>query len=230
MDLGAPPDPDDPLSQPTRARLFAHLTQIRRPVRTAELAGLLDLHINGVRAHLDLLERRRLVVRGRSSPSRGRPADTWAVSPDAAPFGRAPSGYEDLGRWLARVLPPHPWGGLPGLEQAGREIGRELAAAESGPPPQLETTLAALGFQPAVVSQSQEGAVIRLRNCPYRAAVRENRQAICALHKGISRGLVDVLHPGARLASFAPRDPDEAGCELAIAGLDAVRTDQRLGI
>jgi hypothetical protein len=51
--------------------------------------------------------------------------------------------------------------------------------------------------------------------------VRENQQAICALHKGITRGLLDVLHADAKLAGFVPYDPNEAGCLIELRGLSA---------
>jgi predicted ArsR family transcriptional regulator len=58
-----------------------------------------------------------------------------------------------------------------------------------------------------------------LDNCPYRDAVRENQPAICALHKGITRGLLDVLEPQAKLTAFVPHDPDRAGCLIELRGL-----------
>jgi len=42
--------------------------------------------------------------------------------------------------------------------------------------------------------------------------VRENQEAVCTLHRGITRGLLDVLQPQAKLAGFVPRDPYAAGC------------------
>ncbi len=56
--IDAPPttNPDDPLSQPTRARLFALLGDLGRPADTAELAQQLGLHPNGVRIHLERLD------------------------------------------------------------------------------------------------------------------------------------------------------------------------------
>jgi predicted ArsR family transcriptional regulator len=50
MDL--PPRTDDALAQPTRARLFTMLRDLRRPASTEELAERLALHPNGVRLHL----------------------------------------------------------------------------------------------------------------------------------------------------------------------------------
>jgi hypothetical protein len=46
--------------------------------------------------------------------------------------------------------------------------------------------------------------------------VREDQPAICALHAGITKGLLDVLNPSARLTGFVPHDPDAAGCVIEI--------------
>ena len=43
--------PEDVLAQPTRARLFALLGELKRPAGTVELADRLGLHPNGVRIH-----------------------------------------------------------------------------------------------------------------------------------------------------------------------------------
>ena len=45
----------DVLAQPSRARLFRMLGELERPASTEELAELLGLHPNGVRAHLERL-------------------------------------------------------------------------------------------------------------------------------------------------------------------------------
>jgi predicted ArsR family transcriptional regulator len=79
------PRPDDPLAQPTRARLFALLVALRRPATTDELAERLGRHPNGVRVHLDRLLSAGLLVRTRVPASRGQPRDRWSVHPDAEP-------------------------------------------------------------------------------------------------------------------------------------------------
>jgi predicted ArsR family transcriptional regulator len=219
VDLPALATPDDALSQPSRARLFALLGELKRPAGTAELAERLDLHPNGVRIHLERLERAGLVARTRPRQLRGRPRDAWTIAPDAHPGGRAPSSYQDLGRWLARALGSRP-SGLRKIEHTGREIGRELPRADATNDPDiLEITLTALGFQPTVTLREHDRLTLCLRNCPYRAAVHENQPAICALHKGITRGLLDVLHPRAKLEIFVPHDPDQAGCEIGLRGI-----------
>ncbi len=217
--------PDDVLSQPTRARLFALLAELKRPAGTAELAERLGLHPNGVRIHLERLRSAGLVARTRAPQAQGRPPDAWTIAPGARPGGNAPSAYRDLGRWLARAMRARP-GGLRGIEGTGREIGREMAPGGPGVdtgPDAVEASLAALGFQPVVRQREQDRLTFCLGNCPYRDAVRENQQAVCALHKGITRGLLDVLDPHARLAGFVPRDPAEAGCLIELRGVSAGR-------
>ena len=218
MDAPFAISPDDVLAQPTRSRLFALLGELKRPAGTIELAERLDLHPNGVRNHLERMQQAGLVERARVRHQRGRPPDAWTIAADARPGGSAPRGYQELGRWLARALPARPHG-LRSIEDTGREIGRELAPQGAADVDAFEASLTALGFQPTANAREADGVTFCLRNCPYRDAVRENQPAICALHKGITRGLLDVLAPQAKLAGFVPHDPDEAGCLIELRGL-----------
>ena len=224
LDLPAVASPEDVLSQPTRARLFALLGELKRAAGTAELAERLALHPNGVRLHLERLEQAGLVARARVRHAPGRPPDAWTIAPDARPGGQPPRAYRDLGRWLARAMRART-GGLRSVEATGRQIGRELAPAGAQPDPgALETVLAALGFQPVVTLRAGDRLTFCLRNCPYRDVVGENQPVVCTLHKGVTRGLLDVLHPDAKLAGFVPHDPDEAGCLIELRGLTPAPT------
>lgn len=215
--------PDDVLAQPTRARLFALLGQLKRPVGTAELADQLKLHPNGVRIHLERMERAGLVQRVRVPRQRGRPPDAWTIAPGAQPGGHAPRAYQDLGRWLARAFRAGARG-TRGIEATGRQIGRELAPHEEPASAEaFETSLTALGFQPTIQTRGADRTTFCLGNCPYRDAVNENQPAICALHRGITRGLLDALAPDARLIAFVPHDPDRGGCTIEIRGLDPAK-------
>jgi predicted ArsR family transcriptional regulator len=223
MDAPFAIDPEDVMAQPTRARLFALLGELRRPAGTVELAERLALHPNGVRVHLERLEQAGLVLRSRERRERGRPRDAWTIAPEARPGGNPPAGYSDLGRWLARAIPTAP-GRLRDVERAGREIGRELAPRDADDGELAMTaTLTALGFQPH--SESSPGGRVThcLGNCPYRDAVRENQADICTLHRGITRGLLEIVAPDATLAEFVPRDPDTAGCLIALTGVAPAR-------
>ena len=113
------------LGQPTRARLFSTLRELRRAATTEELATALGMHANGVRRHLERMHRGGLLERSRHRYGRGRPRDEWSIAPGASPDGGPPRGYADVARWLARAAPTGP-AGLRRIERTGREIGRDL--------------------------------------------------------------------------------------------------------
>ena len=209
----------DALAQPTRAQLFALLSELRRPAGTDELAQRLDLHPNGIRLHLERLETDGLVLRGRERQARGRPRDTWSIRPDAQPGGDPPTAYADLGRWLVRAISA---GGtrVRDVEATGRQIGRELAPHASGVSAEAEIhgVLVAMGFQPHRRLDDRGTLTYCLANCPYRDAVRERQSVVCGLHRGITRGLLDSVDPKTRLSAFVPKDPDMAGCEITLRG------------
>lgn len=219
MPVDVPIRPGDVLAQPTRAHIFALLGELRRPVTTEELAERLHLHSNGIRIHLERLHEVGLVERQRERIARGRPRDTWAISPDAQPGGESPTGYAELARWLVRALARS--GALVrDVEETGRRIGRELACGERGAhtEQQLFGALASLGFAPEREPLDNDRLCYRLRNCPYRDAVRERQPLVCGLHRGMTRGLLEIIEPDTRLVGFEPKDPDVAGCLIRVRG------------
>jgi predicted ArsR family transcriptional regulator len=213
--------PGDVLAQPTRARLFQRLVGHARPVGTGELAADLGLHPSGVRVHLERLRDAGLVSRELIAQTKGRPRHGWQIATDARPGGEPPDAYRLLARWLARSIPSRPTR-LREVERAGRELGRELAPkrGRSGAEETMGRTLTALGFAPQRDRENAGQVVFKLGSCPYRDAVRENQPVVCALHRGLTRGLLDELAPSARLTSFVPKDPDRAGCLIEVTGLE----------
>lgn len=208
----------DPLSQPTRARLFAVLLDDMRPMSADDLARRLDMHPNGIRAHLERMEGAGLVTRIRTPRPRGRPRDEWSIAADARPGGRPPRAYRDLGRWLARAL-----GGdqrrVSDVESTGREVGREIAPRRGdSPQATMQDALTALGFQPHANRVAAGTLSFCLANCPYRDAVEQDPEVVCTLHRGMTQGLLDVVAPTASLSKFVPRDPDIAGCLIELSG------------
>ncbi len=210
MDVPQPAE-RDVLALPLRAQLFQALSELCRSATTQELAERVGRHHNSVRMQLQRLAEAGLIERRIVAQQRGRPRDMWAISPDAAPAGRPPDAHAQLSRWLARAITGP--GDLASIEATGREVGRELSAGANGRPlaERLQDSLAALGFAP-----HREGLRFTLRNCPYRDAVQQNQPAICALHRGLTRGLLDQLDPRAELTAFVPKDPVTAGCEIEV--------------
>lgn len=103
-----------------------------------------------------------------------------------------------------------------------QEIGRALTPAGTRAPAAdpLGDVLAAMGFQP----RRRAGAAMalyELGNCPYRDAVHAGGRQVCALHAGITRGLLQRLAPEARLPGFVAKDPERAGCLIEVEGVTA---------
>jgi predicted ArsR family transcriptional regulator len=219
VDIRTPPG--DALSQPTRARLFALLTDLRRPAGTDELARELGLHPNGVRLQLEALRAAGLVERDRERRPRGRPRDRWSVSPGAMPGGEPPTGYADLGRFLVHLVAESAMSARD-VEAAGRRIGRTLAPPDATDPPEqrMHAVLTAMGFAPRREAAGDRPGELTycLGNCPYRDVVRERQPVVCGLHRGITRGMLDVIDPETELTGFVAKDPDEAGCLIELRG------------
>ena len=215
MDLPQAPTAD-PLQQPTRARAFAFLAALRRPATIEEIARHLELHPTGVRSHLAQLEKERLVERTVVRGTRGRPHYEWAVAASARPHGSRPEAYRELARWLTAALAAGATTNTE-LESHGEAIGRSLAPADvrAQPDEAFLHVLSAMGFQPR--HRTARGVTTyELCNCPYRDTVRVDGARICALHRGITRGLIERIEPAARLSDFTAKDPDRAGCLIEI--------------
>jgi predicted ArsR family transcriptional regulator len=203
------------LALPVRLQLVTVLTELLRPATTQELAQRVGRHPNTVRLQLERLAEAGLLEQRTVAQTRGRPRHEWAIAADARPGGEAPQAYARLAGWLARALARPP--GTTEVEKVGREVGRELAPSP-GPPvgSAMQDALAALGFAPRRERPAEGRHRYVLRNCPYRDAVRANQPAICALHRGVTTGLLDVVDPGSSLARFVPKDPDRAGCLIEV--------------
>lgn len=113
---------DDVLREPTRARLFELLTELRRPAASEELAELSGRHANTVRVQLRRLADAGLVERTPVRRGRGRPRHEWVLATTAMPAGRPPEAHGHLGRWLARAFSTSD-ASLESVERARRSAG-----------------------------------------------------------------------------------------------------------
>jgi predicted ArsR family transcriptional regulator len=211
--------PDDVLNQPTRARLFQVLSDLKRPASTEELARALELHANGIRHHLDTLAKAGMVVREQERIGRGRPKDVWAIDPNAEPGGSAPTGYAELSKWLVKAIDGGPVD-PERIEERGHAIGVELAdqGGHADPEIRFHDALAAMGFKPSRHPGKGDRMTYCLENCPYREAAVEQQSVICALHKGITAGLLSSIDSESELVDFVIKDPEQAGCEVKVRG------------
>ncbi len=217
-----PARPRDALAQPTRARLFSMLAELRRPVGTEELARRLGLHPNGVRVHLERLRASGLIARERQTPE-ARPA---ARHVDDRP-GRA-------ARWRAaeRLRRPRPMARATALDaQGGRSARPRRRAVRSGASSRRPTdgrhrriaSCAARGTRLCATAREsrRRHAHLSLVQLPIsRRRPREPRRRLRAAQGNHAR------RPGCpraetRLIAFVPSDPDLAGCLVEVGGLAA---------
>ena len=92
----------------------------------------------------------------------------------------------------------------------------------------MHRALATLGFRPARSIDHDGKLDYTLANCPYRDAVRENQPVTCALHRGLTLGLLESISPDTQLAAFVPRYPDTAGRPIQLEGPLAEEAAARL--
>jgi len=206
------------LSQPTRAAIFDRLCELRRPATTDELADDLNRHPNGIRQHLEHMRDTGLLVREQERQGRGRPRYVWSVDPDALPGGTRPTAYLELSKWLAQAVDGGPVDPEE-IEERGHEIGLRLVDPDDAGADSMDRfrdALAAMGFQPSVQNEDDVNVTVCLRNCPYRDVVRERQALVCALHRGVSSGLLESIDPDIEMTDFEPHDPDEAGCLIKV--------------
>jgi predicted ArsR family transcriptional regulator len=165
-------------------------------VTAAEVAARTGQHLSTTRAHLDRLTEAGLLVKARASGGQpGRPA--WHYR--AAAADPAPAPY----RALAAALLDHLSGGGGDVREAaaqvGRGWGRHLAAADvahEDPVESVISVLDGLGFGPRRLPPDEgETAQVHLYTCPFLELVGQNPDAMCGLHLGVVRGILE--HDGA---------------------------------
>ncbi len=183
-----------------------------------ELAEVLGLHPNAVRKHLRALtEDGSVGAESEFSGRRGRPAVRYR----AAEGRRAEAATQRLARLLVEFV--NEIGPDEGrVEQFGRRQAAGLVSSADGRTALIDL-MTTMGFAPRETtrsSRSREGGLeLVLGHCPLRDAVTaDGGELVCALHRGISRGLVE-MSPSGRLTEFEIHPPETAGCRIAAEGL-----------
>jgi predicted ArsR family transcriptional regulator len=202
-----------------------------RAVTADELAGALHLHRNVARFRLERLVQAGLLEvayerrTGRSGPGAGRPAKTYAVTPDPDTIEFPARGYEELLGLLVAALPERGRGER--LRRVGVAFGRQLArSARLRPAARLTTgfermceAVRALGYQASVAEVTGRGAVIATPTCPLRPLVRAHAEAT-EIDRGMWTALAAKALTGVDVASVdcETRDclVDHAACRVLI--------------
>ncbi len=174
----------------TRGRIVALL---RRATRTVdELADVLGLTDNAVRAHLATLERDGLVQQSGLRRGSGKPAYAYDLTPEAERL--FPKAYGpilgELLDVLAERLPPAE------LEELLRAVGRRLAARRAGPPAggpraRLEAAVQVLGELGGLAELEERDNLYLVAgySCPLGVVVPDHPEA-CRLAEALLSELV----------------------------------------
>jgi predicted ArsR family transcriptional regulator len=203
---------------PTRRAILEALDASPEGMTAAGLARALGRHPNGVRRQLKALIRDGSVGAEREvSGRRGRPAVRYRVAGER----RETVATQRLAAMLVELV------GELGpeeskLEEFGRRQASRLAETPDGRKALLDL-LTTMGFAPretTPAAASRAGCLeVVLGHCPFAGAVRaDGGKLICVLHRGLSRGLVE-MSPGGRLTAFDIKPPERAGCRIAAEGL-----------
>jgi predicted ArsR family transcriptional regulator len=204
---------------PTRVAILEALDASPDGMTAAALASALGRHPNGVRRQLRALTRDGSVGAEREiSGRRGRPAVRYRIAGErreALATQRLASMLVEL---VAQIGPEEA-----DVEEFGRRQAARLAATRNGREALLGL-LTTMGFAPresTPAAASRAGRLeVALGRCPFADAVRaDGGTLVCVLHRGLSRGLVE-MSPGGRLTGFEMRPPERAGCRIAAEGLE----------
>lgn len=182
------------LDDPTRKQLYEYVVAQQEPVTRDQASSALDVDRSTVAYHLDRLVDGGLLAasfarpEGRSGPGAGRPAKRYERSDREFAVSLPPRDYRLAAELLARAADADPTGAVrEALETAAADIGRELAGAADEPVRDLVDHLADRGFEPY-----RDGAVIRLRNCPFHQLAQQHTELICGMNLAMLRAVTEV--------------------------------------
>ena len=209
------------LGDNTRYAIYLELARSVRPLTTAEIADLIDLHPNTVRPHLDRMRDVGLVaveVAGRGDV--GRPQHRYSLSDTAPSLGLEPPVLPVLARMVLSMA--ERLGASPADAFAvGEDEGHARSVPFRSAPSSLEavvTDLDRLGFDPVVHGDADddEVAVVAFANCPFGDLAEHHPDLVCSLHHGLLAGFLAELGDTdiREFCSVAARTP----CQASLVG------------
>lgn len=205
------------LGDNTRYAIYLELARSPLPLATADIADVLDLHVNTVRPHLERMREVGLLqVETSGRGGVGRPQHRYSLAPDAPSLGLEPSPFPTLARVLLSAA------ARAGLDRGDlADAGRVQGAADADQWPDgadvveaLIIEQAKLGFDPAVI-ELEASATMAFTHCPFRDLAETHPELVCALHCGLVEGFVDERGGAEVLAFHTLTDRQPCQVELA---------------
>jgi predicted ArsR family transcriptional regulator len=214
-----PPDKDlaaiGLLQEPVRRALYDHVAARGDEVSRNQAAEAVGVQRGLAAFHLDklveggLLEATFRRLGDRRGPGAGRPAKLYRRAAGEVTASLPPRTYEAAAHLLAETV-----------EQAGADLELQATARrsgkaagrrqrEAGPGPPVDQVLAGRGYEPY-----RDGALLRLRNCPFANLAEQFPVLICAMNLALVQGLLDGI---GQPADRATMDPAPRRCCVAVA-------------
>lgn len=218
------------LSSEVRRRLLDSL-RAEGGVAAGRLAEQLDLHVNTVRSHLNVLEEAGLVASVAEDRDRpGRPKLLYRATRAATEVGRGAEsgGYRLLAQVLAGYLGAMVEDVAGAAELAGAAWGHHLvdkpapfqAVAPEEAVQRLVELMREFGFEPELVTDDPSASRLELGRCPFLEVAREHQDVVCSVHLGLMRGALDELGAEVRAVDLIPW----AKPHVCVANLDVPAT------
>jgi predicted ArsR family transcriptional regulator len=197
----------------------------------AEVGERLGLHVTSARFHLEQLAGAGVVAATFHRHGAGRPQKRYAVLPDRATTASPPDdAYRMLAELLTEALAPREGGALT-PEDAGERWAHEhvrgLGSVEEELPRaqtpgqwlakvgRVLDLLESWGYEPSVRTTDQgRTAEVALARCPFLSLAESHTEVVCAAHRGLLRGALDV---------FGEPDADVALEPFALPGICLAR-------
>jgi len=176
----------------------------------AEVGERLGLHVTSARFHLEQLAGAGVLAATFHRHGAGRPQKRYAVLPDRATTASPPDdAYRMLAELLTEALAPREGGAL-GPEDAGERwahehVGRLGSVEQELPQAQTQgqwlakvgrvlDLLESWGYEPSVRTTDQgRTAEVALARCPFLSLAESHTEVVCAAHRGLLRGALDVF-------------------------------------
>lgn len=215
------------LGHPSRVAIFERLRTSQTAQTVAELAAVLPLHPNAIRAHLATLTAAGLLVQERApSGGRGRPAWRYRLSPGAVQRWAGSGPQEQLSLMLLDLLQTKR-----SPLQVGRDAGVRLAAALTPPSDDPVDALVGvarrLGFEPEPLEHRAGLPDVVLRHCPFAVGAQRAPDVVCELHRGLAEGVCRHAGDTVKVADLVVRSPQRAGCRVVLQAVDAELATRR---
>lgn len=202
------------LNEPARRALYGYVVARGREVGRDEAANAVGVTRALAAFHLDKLAEAGLLdvayrrLTERRGPGAGRPAKVYRRSGATIELSIPARRYDALARLLASALERVGTRGAHALQEAARDVGKEIGAAthragRARPAVEgIEAALAENGFEPARVD---DGTVV-LGNCPFDAVAREFTDLVCGANVAFMRGVLDGSGAAGLEVSLEPKE------------------------